>query len=109
MDGARVTTYTDQDDGTAVSLSPSAAFVVRLAENPTTGYRWRLVAWDRAILELIRDEYLAPDPVRPGAGGEHIWEFVARAAGDCELRLAYGRGWEAAAPARTFSLQVVVR
>lgn len=101
-------TYSDQDDGTSVSLMPGEAFQVRLAENPTTGYRWHLVDWDRSILDVTFDEFHPPGTSSYGAGGEHLWEFVALAPGQSLLQLAYRRPWEAATPGRSFSLRVAV-
>ncbi len=100
--------YSDQDDGTSVSLTPGDAFQVRLSENPTTGYRWHLVDWDRSILDVTLDEFQPYGASSYGAGGEHLWEFVARAPGQSLLQLAYRRRWEAATPSRSFSLRVSV-
>lgn len=106
MDG-ELTIYTDQDNGAAISLTPGGSFEVRLSENPTTGYRWRLAQWDPSILELTRDEFHPGDVARAGAGGEHRWAFVARAPGRSSLQLA-SRRRESATPAKTFSLDVSV-
>jgi inhibitor of cysteine peptidase len=100
--------YSDQDDGTSVSLTPGDSFQVRLTENPTTGYRWHLVDWDRSILDLTLDKFQTPGTSRHGAGGEHLWEFVARAPGQSLLQWAYRRRWESAASTRNFSLRVSV-
>jgi predicted secreted protein len=81
---------------------------VRLTENPTTGYRWHLAHCDRSILEVTRDEFGAPDPAQHGAGGEHVWEVVARALGHSTFQVVYRRRWESAVPAKTFSLDVSV-
>jgi predicted secreted protein len=103
-----VTTYTERDDGTFVSLTRGEAFEVRLAENPTTGYRWHVAEWDRAVLEVARDAFHPPSTLRPGAGGAHVWEFVARAPGSLALSLAYRRRGGSAAPAKTFSMPIAV-
>jgi inhibitor of cysteine peptidase len=101
-------TYTERDNGASVALAPGDAFEVRLAETPTTGYHWYLAAWDRAILTVRRDEFHPPATLRPGAGGEHVREFVARAPGTLSLHLAYRRRWRSGAPAKTFSLDISV-
>ena len=100
--------YSDQDDGTSVSLTPGDVFQVSLTENPTTGYRWRLIDWDRSILDVTRDEFQTPGTSSYGAGGEHLWEFIARAPGQGFLQWAYLRRWEPATPTRSFSLRVSV-
>ena len=83
-------------------------FEVRLPDNPTTGYRWRLAEWDHGVLEAVRDAFTAPTAPQLGAGGEHVWEIATRASGQSPLVFALGRGWESASPARTFSLKVSV-
>jgi predicted secreted protein len=102
-----LTSYTEQDNGATVSLRPGESFELRLAENPTTGHRWHLAEWDHSILEVTRAEFHPPDTPQAGAGGEHVWEFVARAPGTLSLRLAYRRGGSAS-PAKAFSLHVSV-
>ncbi len=101
-------TYTDQDDGASVSLAPGDSFEVRLRENPTTGYQWDLAEWDRAILEMTRDEFRPAGVLQRGAGGEHVWEFVARTLGTLSLVLTYRRPGGSEVPANTFSLRVSV-
>jgi inhibitor of cysteine peptidase len=100
--------FTANDNGAAITLTVGASFTVRLPENPTTGYRWRIDAWDQTLLERARDEFISPATVVPGAGGEHIWEFGARAPGETTLTLMYERIWENNPPASVFSLAVSV-
>jgi len=100
--------FTESNDGAAVELRPGQPFTVRLAENPTTGYRWRIEDWDRPVLALAGDEYHAPEDLLHGASGEHEWHFRAREPGAATLRLVYGRSWSKDNPARTYSLSVTV-
>jgi predicted secreted protein len=100
--------YTDRDDGASISLRCGEMFEIRLSENPTAGFRWQVDDWDRAVLDIRRDEFRPPGTSEHGAGGEHRWEFAALAPGKISLRLAYGRSWESGSPARTFSLNVSV-
>ena len=100
--------FTDQDDGASVSLVPDDVFQIRLMENPTTGFRWRLSVWDSSILELMRDTFVPSDSSQHGSGGQHVWEFVARGPGHNSLQMTYRRAWGAANPAKAFSLHVFV-
>ena len=100
--------YTEAENGAVVLLTPGDAFEIRLAENPTTGYRWHLVDWDHSILEMTRGEFSPSSTTQYGAGGEHVWEFVARGSGHVALRLDQRRSWEAATPAKSFTLDVSV-
>jgi inhibitor of cysteine peptidase len=79
--------------------------VLRLPENPTTGYRW---AGDPpAFLSLTRDDNAPGDA--PGAAGVRVLEFVAAAPGRGELTLACTRAWDPAAPAmERFNVTIVV-
>jgi predicted secreted protein len=103
-----LSTYTEQDDGQAVSLKVGEQFEVRLAENASTGHRWQLADIDRDLLDMTRDEPIPPDSAVPGASGAHAWTFLARTPGQCPVRFVYRRSWEGAAPAQTFSLAVTV-
>ena len=108
MDGTRLTTYTAQDAGASIELTPGAEFEVRLDENPTTGYRWRAGDWDQSIVDVTHEEFRPAERSGTGAGGEHVWQLQARAPGKTVVRLTYGRGWESGAAAREFSLTVTV-
>ncbi|GHO90704.1 hypothetical protein KSF_007520 [Reticulibacter mediterranei] len=106
MDGKLVRTYREQDDNTIALLATGDVFQIRLTGNPTTGYRWHLINWDHSILQRMRDEFQTPGTLSPGTGGEHVWEFVVRAPGQCLLQLAYRRRWGATIPTKSFSLHI---
>ena len=40
--------------------SPETSFVVKLAANPTTGYQWKVVHFDKNLLTLSSSEYQRP-------------------------------------------------
>ena len=88
---------------------------VCLAENPTTGYRWRLAQDHGAILTLMHNQASAPaadpagTPTRPGASGLHTWLFQAHSAGDAELRFESARSWEPAATGKTIVFPIAVK
>jgi inhibitor of cysteine peptidase len=103
-----VKTITSQDNGSALTLQAGDSFQIQLPENPTTGYRWELGNWDEAVARKTRDQFSQPATAQPGAGGEHVWEFVANSPGKTTLRLDSRRSWEAGSAAQTFSLTVRV-
>jgi len=104
----RVRTFTEQDNGSCVTLDIGESIELRLPENPTTGYRWHLADWDTSILEMTHDEYDQADSSRAGARGEHHWEFAGRRKGEVSLELSQRRSWGSAAPSATFTMQVSV-
>ena len=91
-------------NGTTVSLHRGDTLVVRLAGNPSTGYRWSTVRVP-ASLQLVAAQYVAPKPQRPGAGGTYVFRFRA-GTGAGRLALAYARPWEHTKPLRSFVLTV---
>lgn len=83
------------DRGRRVSVQAGERIVLRLPENPTTGYRW---GGDLPVfLRLVRDENEAGDA--PGAGGVRVMELVADSPGRAEVSLACARAWTADLPA----------
>ena len=79
---------------------------VRLAENPSTGYRWSVAADGRPNCSLV--EAVEPGLRQPGEPRQHRWEIRGDAVGRCEVKLIYRRPWEPAAPARIISLHIQV-
>ncbi|HEX6007270.1 MAG TPA: protease inhibitor I42 family protein [Burkholderiales bacterium] len=83
-----------QDRGREVPVRVGDRIVLRLPENPTTGFRW---AGDiPAFLQVERDAN--ESSAAPGAGGMRILELSVRTAGRAELRLVCGRSWDPSAP-----------
>ena len=91
-------------NGTTVSLHRGEALVVRLAGNPTTGYRWSSVRVPPS-LRFASSQYVAAKPQRPGRGGTYVFRFRA-VRGSGKLTLAYARPWERTKPLRSFVLTV---
>ena len=80
----------DAESGTA-AVRTGDRLVVRLAENPTTGYRWELQAADPTVLALESSSFEPPATSVPGAGGRRTFKFLAVGPGATELRLAAQR------------------
>ena len=85
-------------------------FVVTLASNATTGYKWRLGnTLDGKILKLVDSVYNAPEDPVPGKGGTESWTFQALAKGKAAIVLEYARPWEKdVKPAKTQAFKVGV-
>jgi inhibitor of cysteine peptidase len=87
-------TLTQADDGNAVDARVGGHLVVRLDENPTTGYRWALEESDEAVIALQHVEYVRSRDAAVGGGGQRIWTFVARKPGMATLHFKLWRAWE---------------
>lgn len=95
----------EQDDSGKFRANVGGKVVVRLAENPTTGFRWRLINTGEPVCIL---EQQAFDPgAKPGESGTHCWRFSVKTPGSAHIELAYGRSWEGdKPPARRFSVHL---
>jgi len=107
---ASVVTVTDQDNGKDIDLPSGQTMVVKLASNPSTGYKWT-VEGDPAPLKLEKQSYRkSAKSSAMGAPGVQIFQFSASSSGIANLKLNYHRSWEYnQPPVKTFSLRVNVR
>jgi inhibitor of cysteine peptidase len=100
--------FDEQRNGDRVDLARGERFAVRLAEQTTAGYRWRVVSAGEPACRLSGDQFAAAS-ARHGAGGVRILQFTTVAAGEGVIDLAYRRSWETnTAPARQFVLRIHV-
>jgi predicted secreted protein len=94
-----MTTLDEGDDGRSVDLAKGQEFEIVLAENPTTGHRWRIESLGSPVCALIVDTYQPPEPAAPGRAGTHRWRFRCEREGEGAVALTLGRTWEKATPA----------
>lgn len=82
--------------------------VLRLPENPTTGFRWTLSTGTCGVLSWESDSYTASG-AELGSPGVRVFRMRAAAPGLAELRLHRRRRWETAAadPDASFRIRVV--
>lgn len=70
--------------------------VIRLPENPTTGFRWSFALSSEGTLVSRGDTFVpASAALTPGAAGERVLRFVATRPGSASIKLTHGRTWEA--------------
>jgi len=107
---ASAVTATAQDNGKNIDVAPGQTLVVKLASNPSTGYKWT-VEGDPSPLKLRNDSYRrSTKSTATGAPGMQIFRFSATSSGIANLTLNYHRLFEYnVPPAKTFSLRVNVR
>ncbi|HYD81338.1 MAG TPA: protease inhibitor I42 family protein [Paucimonas sp.] len=96
----------EQQSGRSVELAQGESLVVRLKENPTTGYRWTVESADGLTLEGDGGGAAGA----PGTAGLHEFRFRALQAGRHELRMKHWREWEGDKSAiGRFVVQVTVK
>lgn len=104
---------TDKDK--TLNISVGKRFVIRLDENPTTGYVWAIDG-KTELLGLESSDYVSDTPPNKngevhivGGGGQRSFTFVAQKAGTVTLKLKHWRSWEGdASIVDTFSIPVQI-
>ena len=92
------------EDDTAKELKIEAEIVyidingtveINIAENPTTGYTWHMNVDNDELVEVVVDEFTAPNAEGVvGAGGMHTWIIDAVDQGIVTMTFEYYRDWE---------------
>ena len=101
---------TEADAGKTIEAAVGQEVVVRLAWNPTTGFRWTVgpVEGD-AMVPKGRVAYEPPGRALPGAVGTFVARFLAVREGEASVAMRYVRPWEKdREPAKTFAVTVNV-
>jgi inhibitor of cysteine peptidase len=81
------------EDGTSIDAAVGDTIVLRLSDNPTTGYRWELEPMTGDSLVLDDSDY-EPSGGAIGSGGVATWTLRAAAAGTASVGLKRWRPWE---------------
>lgn len=101
--------FTENENGNEISIEQNGLIVLKLEENPTTGYSWNLTIPEG--LTLVDDKFVTDqeDEDIVGAGGIHEWELQAGSEGTYEISAIYKRPWEdITGEEDTFSMTVIV-
>ena len=93
--------------GQTLDLAVGQVIELRLAENPTTGYRWAFVTDGAPACAVVGDRFEGSNGP-PGQGGEHSWTIKGVQPGTCGIAMQYRRSFQPDAPARSFELHVRV-
>ncbi|MCI5211621.1 MAG: hypothetical protein D3910_23220 [Candidatus Electrothrix sp. ATG2] len=82
------------DHGGVIKVVLGSRVLLRLPENPTTGYQWVLEPFRSSALELRSNRYQMPSEPGLGSLGVRVFVFRARSPGTVTLRLCLKRPWE---------------
>jgi inhibitor of cysteine peptidase len=86
-------TLTLADSGKTVEVPRGGEVLLRLDENPTTGYRWAVDKLDTDVVTIQNDEY-STSGGGAGAGGTRVLTLRATRAGTTSIQLKLWREWE---------------
>ena len=95
------------DAGTVQAAGVGDEITLRLAENPSTGFRWSEPEHDPAVLDYLGSEYESGG-LRPGAAGTRTVRFRAAAPGRTRIRLRNVRPTVPDAPAESYEVAIEV-
>ena len=82
------------DRGSSIQVGRGDAIIIRLDENPTTGYRWAIDHLDEAVLSAAGSDFTLGPGGGIGGGGERVFSFRARGPGTGRIELKLWRDWE---------------
>lgn len=85
---------TQADSGKKVDLAPGGILELALEGNPTTGYTWKVMSGNDAVLKQMGESTFTPQSNLMGAPGVEVWKFQAVGAGSVSLKLGYKRWWD---------------
>jgi inhibitor of cysteine peptidase len=102
-------TLTQADRGKSFEAHQDDVIIVRLPENPTTGYRWAIEEVDEEILEPEESDFSLSTDAGIGGGGERKLSFRAKKAGIAHLELKLARSWEESAGIDRYGVTIHVR
>ena len=93
--------------GTTREIGVGEELLLRLPENPTTGFRWQITCSGDGELQPLDDRFELGGDALPGSAGQRVLRFVARKPGTVQLSAAYRRPWEPGSqPARQLTLTI---
>lgn len=86
-------------DNLSINVTSSQpSFIVSLAANPTTGYQWSAVKFDKDLLTLTSSKYQKPNTKLIGAGGQMLFTFTLNKGKtypkETNMVFKYARSWE---------------
>lgn len=94
-----------------LKLTPGGSATIKLSENPSTGYSWKIDRQQSSNLDILRidDNGVARGGGNMiGAPGTHKWSVEALSPGQAIIDFVYQRPWENA-PVQTHRVTVQVK
>ncbi|MGV0745818.1 protease inhibitor I42 family protein [Mycolicibacterium sp. XJ870] len=81
--------------------------VIRLAEAPSTGFRWTIEVTGTAV-SVTSDTHAGDPAPRPGAEGQRVFVLAATGPGDADVSLRLSRVWDPASESDFRRIHVTV-
>jgi len=82
------------DQGKTFEVCQGDPIMIRLEENPTTGYRWEIASVNQQIVEIVESNYEIASGGGIGGGGTRLFQLRAKSPGTTNFELNLRRSWE---------------
>src|SRR5580765_4443087 len=82
------------DHGKTFHIDLGSLIVIQLPENPTTGFRWKLIDFDRQVIVLKGSNFSISSDSGKGGGGTRNFILSPLAEGSTKIGLKLLRDWE---------------
>lgn len=69
-------------------------FKIEVESNPSTGYKWHLIFFNKDILKLISSEFVSKLTNQIGSSAIERFNFEAKKEGRTNIKIVYKRAWE---------------
>lgn len=96
-----------ENDGQTIELHRGDTLVIKLADNPTTGFRWAIDSFEPTVMARVDEDY-SSSSAAIGGGGLRRFAFRAVTSGTSVIELKLWRSWEGDGSVRS-RYQVTVR
>jgi inhibitor of cysteine peptidase len=103
---------TEADNGSNIVIRKNDTFLIKLEENPTTGYRWSLDNPKfHTYFKVEYDNYVCnSDNPAPGDGGSRMFTIIAIKDGETEIVANCRQHWELSTkPIRTLKIRFFIQ
>jgi len=97
------------DDGKTFEIDRGGIILVRLAEAPATGYKWKVYPVDDQVITVQDSEFLIHSGTGIGGGGESTFTFKAQSPGTTKIRLQLEHPWEQDSAIKRFEVTLHVK
>src|SRR5262245_29620983 len=97
------------DHGKTFQIKIGSLIVIRLPENPTTGFKWKIIEINNEIVILKNTSYQISSDSGIGAGGTRIFSIGTIAEGTTKIELKLLQVWEPQNFVDSFEVTVVIK
>jgi inhibitor of cysteine peptidase len=99
---------TEADNGKSITVHLGEKVLLRLSENPNTGFRWAVESGVGGIIELHGSDFIPARDSAVGRGGQRIFVFETKGSGAVRLVLKLQREWGRKSAASRFKVYIEV-